>query len=177
MYEILKKLKSSNFWVSMISAVVLILQAVFNVEIKTEYLNQIIMAILGLLVMSGIVSDGSTEEVTVKQNVDVEDFKQNVTNIFTQVASTFQTNLTGFIKQFEVIKENLTGASEALKTGETKEAENLNGIKASGDISNITEDIIEDNYVNLITPNIAPTQKPVVENSTIVENDDNENVL
>ena len=52
--KLLKKLKSSNFWVSMISAIVLILQAVFNVEIKAEYLNQIIMGILGLLVMSGI---------------------------------------------------------------------------------------------------------------------------
>ena len=43
--KFLKRLKSSNFWVSMISAVVLILQAVFDIDIKTEYLNQIIRII------------------------------------------------------------------------------------------------------------------------------------
>lgn len=106
-----KRLRSSNFWVSMLSAVILILQAVFNVEIKTEYLTQIIMAILGLLVMSGIVSDSSNDEVTVKQNVDMDSIKDNVTNILSQVATTFETNLTGVIKQFEVIKDNLNISS------------------------------------------------------------------
>lgn len=106
-----KRLRSSNFWVSMLSAVILILQAVFNVEIKTEYLTQIIMAILGLLVMSGIISDSSNDEVTVKQNVDMDSIKDNVTNILSQVATTFETNLTGVIKQFEVIKDNLNISS------------------------------------------------------------------
>ena len=74
--KFLKKLKSSNFWVSMISAVVLILQAAFNVEIKTEYLTQIIMAILGLLVMSGIVTDTASGEVVVNQKNDTENIKK-----------------------------------------------------------------------------------------------------
>ena len=106
--KFLKKLKSSNFWVSMFSAVVLILQAVFNVEIKTEYLTQIIMAILGLLVMSGIVTDSATDEVTVKQNIDMTNVKESVTNILTQVASTLESNISGIAKQFESIGEKLS---------------------------------------------------------------------
>lgn len=98
--KFLKKLKSSNFWVSMISAVVLILQAVFNVEIKTEYLNQIIMSILGLLVMSGIVTDTANDEVTVKQNVDIDGIKQNVTEIISQATQALENNIAALSKQF-----------------------------------------------------------------------------
>lgn len=98
--KFLKKLKSSNFWVSMISAVVLILQAVFNVEIKTEYLTQIIMSILGLLVMSGIVTDAGSDEVTVKQNVDIDGIKQNVTEMISQATKTLENSVYEITKQF-----------------------------------------------------------------------------
>ncbi len=95
-----KKLKSSNFWVSMISAVVLILQAVFNVEIKTEYLTQIVMSILGLLVMSGIVTDAGSDEVTVKQNVDIDGIKENVTEMIAQATQALENGLSAITKQF-----------------------------------------------------------------------------
>ena len=143
--KFLKKLKSSNFWVSMISAAVLILQAVFNVEIKSEYLNQIIMAILGLLVMSGIVSDGGTEEVTVKQNTDVESVKNEVLNVVAEVASTFQTNLSGLIKQFTVIKENVMGTESAAHTN----------VKAD-------ENVIHDNAK--VVENVSPINARVEDN-------------
>lgn len=65
--KFLKRLKSGNFWISMISAVVLILQSVFDIEIKTEYLNQIILGILGILVMCGIVSESPSEELAIKR--------------------------------------------------------------------------------------------------------------
>jgi len=103
--KILKKLKSSNFWISMISAVVLILQAVFNVEIKTEYLNQIIMSILGLLVMSGIVTDVGSEDSSNngsnKKDVDIEDLKKDITTIITQLTSTFENGVIDIVKQFK----------------------------------------------------------------------------
>ena len=105
--KFLKKLKSSNFWVSMISAVVLILQAVFNVDIKTEYLNQIIMAILGLLVMSGIVTDSNNDEVTVKQNIDTDSVKASITSMLSQVSTTIETTMLGIVEQFELIKNNI----------------------------------------------------------------------
>ena len=97
--KFLKKLKSSNFWISMISAVVLILQAVFNVEIKTEYLSQIIMSILGLLVMSGIVTDVGSDENGNKK--DIEEFKQDVTSMINQVNSKLETDIIAIAKQFK----------------------------------------------------------------------------
>ena len=106
-----KKLKSSNFWVSMISAVVLILQAVFNVEIKAEYLSQIIMAMLGLLVMSGIVTDTPNGEVTIKQDLNVDEIKNKIDNIFTQSTSILQTNLDGIVKIFEAFSQSANQAT------------------------------------------------------------------
>ena len=137
--KFLKRLKSSNFWVSMLSAVILILQAVFNVEIKTEYLTQIIMAILGLLVMSGIITDTPSDEVTVKQNIDIDSIKDSVTNIFTQMTTAIETNLTSVVKQFEDMKintsniqheevktENIVEINPAVETIENKQTEDVN---------------------------------------------------
>ena len=107
-----KKLKSSNFWVSMISAVVLILQAVFNVEIKTEYLSQIIMAILGLLVMSGIVTDSPNGEVTVSEKLDVEAIKKDVVNIVESVTSSFEKGISGIIEGMQSKTVSNDGATE-----------------------------------------------------------------
>ena len=127
--KFLKKLKSSNFWVSMISAVVLILQAVFNVDIKTEYLNQIILGILGLLVMSGIVTDTPNGEVTVSQSIDLDSVKESITNMFTQVSATLQTDITNIVSQFEKVNsiQNATEVKyEEVKTQNVISAENKN---------------------------------------------------
>ena len=150
--KFLKRLKSSNFWVSMISAVVLILQAVFNVEIKTEYLNQIIMAILGLLVMSGIVSDSPSEEVTVKQDINVDGIKENVNNILTQVASSFETNISELVKQFETIGQSLNFSN---LFGQKQEVENTVHDQTTESVNIKTE--------------VAPAVKKI-EDAVIVEN-------
>ena len=102
-----KKFKSSNFWVSMISAVILILQAVFNVDIKTEYLNQIILGILGILVMTGIVTDSASDEVTVKQEFDMDKVKDTVISMFTQISSTLQTDMTKVVSQLTDATQNI----------------------------------------------------------------------
>ena len=133
----LKKLKSSNFWVSMISAVILILQAVFNVDIKTEYLNQIILGILGLLVMSGIVTDTASNEMTVKQSVDIDSVKESLNNMFTQISATLQTDITNMISQFEKVNTTQTATSES--RNETTQTQNkTNDVKNE---INKTEDI------------------------------------
>ena len=130
--KFLKRLKSGNFWISMISAVVLILQAVFNVEIKTEYLNQIILGILGLLVMFGIVSDGSNDEVSVNKTSSNENM-ENVINLITQTTSLLETNILNFFKQIQdsnqdnvgedkdVNKEDSLIVAEQSLTDETKQ--------------------------------------------------------
>ena len=50
------RLKNYNFWISLFSAVLLILQAL-KIEFDIAYINKIFTAVLGLLVVVGIISD------------------------------------------------------------------------------------------------------------------------
>lgn len=147
--KFLKKLKSSNFWVSMISAVVLILQAVFNVDIKTEYLNQIIMAILGILVMTGIVSDSNNDEVTVSQKVDLEGVKETINAMFAQISTTLQADVTNIVSQFQ--KLNTTQSStteiknEVAKVQNTVPVEVKNTVVELQNIETDKQQVVEEN--------------------------------
>jgi len=67
--KFLKKLKSGNFWISLISAGVLIAEGIFDVELKTEYLNQILLGLMGVMTLFGIVSDhGATDTIIETKN-------------------------------------------------------------------------------------------------------------
>ena len=156
--KFLKKLKSSNFWISMISAVVLILQAVFNVEIKTEYLSQIIMSILGLLVMSGIVTDVGSESAE-KKDIDMEGLKNDITTIIGQISSKFETDIIDITKQF----------AESNKTNTNKEdcaeLQTSNTIKNNEVVDSAVTSITE------IPTTIVPIQTQVnIETSTETSN-------
>lgn len=50
------RLTNYNFWISIVSAVLLLLQA-FDFEFDILYVNEILTAVLGLLVVIGIISD------------------------------------------------------------------------------------------------------------------------
>ena len=50
------RLTNYNFWISIISAILLILQA-FKFEFDIAYINEIATAVLGLMVVIGIISD------------------------------------------------------------------------------------------------------------------------
>ena len=78
--KFLKKLKSSNFWVSMISAGILIVEVVFDFEIKAEYLSQIILGLLGILTVFGIVSDHGNTETLISNNTNSTDSSKADTN-------------------------------------------------------------------------------------------------
>lgn len=60
-----KRLTNYNFWISMISAGLLLLQA-FDFEFDILYVNEILTAILGLLVVIGIVVDPTRTVVSEK---------------------------------------------------------------------------------------------------------------
>ena len=51
-----KRLTNYNFWISMFSAVLLILQAL-KIEFDVLYVNEIFTAVLGFLVVVGIIID------------------------------------------------------------------------------------------------------------------------
>ncbi len=63
-----KRLTNYNFWVSIVSAILLILQA-FDINFDIAYINEIATAILGLLVVIGIVSDPTKSNTNVTNNV------------------------------------------------------------------------------------------------------------
>ena len=71
------RLTNYNFWISMFSAVLLILQAL-KIEFDILYVNEIFTAVLGLLVVIGIISDPtrtsvkSAEISTAKQETNVK---------------------------------------------------------------------------------------------------------
>ncbi len=53
------KLKTKGFWVRIVSAVIVILQA-FGLKLDAPAVNEILTAVVGLLVIFGIVSDPSS---------------------------------------------------------------------------------------------------------------------
>lgn len=53
------KIKNKGFWVSLISAVLMILQAA-GLKIDAPYVNEVAASVLGLLVILGIISDPSS---------------------------------------------------------------------------------------------------------------------
>ncbi len=152
-----KKLKSSNFWVSMISAVVLIMQAVFNVEIKTEYLSQIIMAMLGLLVMSGIVTDSASDEVKVSQEFDIDSVKEGLTQIVTNITSAFSDNVNNVIKQFDSIKESF----KSDKTQSTVPNEIIEQKAEQLVVNSVSEQVVEQPAVSEVVEQKLEEVKPV----------------
>lgn len=59
------RLTNYNFWISMVSAILLLFQA-FDFEFDILYVNEILTAILGLLVVVGIISDPTKTMVETK---------------------------------------------------------------------------------------------------------------
>lgn len=73
------RLTNYNFWISIVSAVLLILQA-FEFQFDIAYINEIATAVLGLLVVIGIISDPtkaySKEETLKAQNIETPAVKE-----------------------------------------------------------------------------------------------------
>ena len=155
----LKRLKSGNFWISMISAVVLILQAVFNVEIKTEYLNQIILGILGILVMSGIVSESPSNEISIKPN-DIVNALDKVGDKISQVLSTDSLSKLKSEEQNVDKKGELNLTENSSKSGVENNSEN--------NIENIIKNILKKNINGISQNNCGKSVK--IEGKEDIEN-------
>ena len=66
------RLTNYNFWISIVSAVLLIFQA-FHLEFDIAYINEIVTAVLGLLVVVGIISDPTkVKQAKTEQKTDAE---------------------------------------------------------------------------------------------------------
>lgn len=76
-----KRLTNYNFWISLVSAVLLIFQA-FNIKFDIVYINEIATAVLGLLVVIGIISDPT--KVAVKEPIKQTEAKSEIIEIKTE---------------------------------------------------------------------------------------------
>ena len=111
------RLSNYNFWLSMFSAVLLILQAL-KIEFDVAYVNEIFTAVLGLLVVVGIIIDPTK---SVKSEVKTEQKAEE--------KSTEKAN-----KQEEIVKEQ----AEQLPIEEKSEVDNAHN---ENDIKVILEKI------------------------------------
>ena len=79
------RLTNYNFWISMFSAALLVLQAL-KIEFDIAYVNEIFTAVLGLLVVIGIISDPTrttikSNETKVNYEVENETLKEEKTEL------------------------------------------------------------------------------------------------
>ncbi len=66
------RLTNYNFWVSIFSAIILILQAL-KIDLDFIYVNEIVTAVLGLLVVIGIINDPTKSSKTNEKTQSVSD--------------------------------------------------------------------------------------------------------
>ena len=83
----MKKFRSYSFWVSLTSAILILLQSIakiFGFEIENDLIENFIMSICGVLVVFGIVvAPNKTEkgnEVTEYKDCDIVEDKENIEN-------------------------------------------------------------------------------------------------
>lgn len=126
------RLKNYNFWISIFSAVLLILQAL-KIKFDVAYVNEIFTAVLGLLVVIGIISDPTKTVVKAQEttenkfiekaktenqaNEEIKEIKSN-TQILPTVAKD-ETNNINLQNDFQTIvatiKDELGKAMEEIK--------------------------------------------------------------
>lgn len=74
------RLTNYNFWVSIVSAVILILQAL-KIKFDFVYINEVVTAVLGLLVVIGIINDPTKSSSKPKDNAEqVNNEQKNLEN-------------------------------------------------------------------------------------------------
>ena len=136
------RLTNYNFWISIVSAVLLILQA-FNFEFDIAYISEIATAVLGLLVVIGIISD-PTKSYNPSNSISFE---------------------TG--KNSEVVSENSNDAEEekGAATEKVEEPSNANINKTENVVINTESDF--KTVIDFISKELKRVEHNMLENNTI----------
>ncbi len=133
-----KRLTNYNFWISIVSAVLLILQA-FDINFDIAYINEIVTAVLGLLVVIGIINDPTkTSKDTTSSNQE----NNNSSNTAKSSSANLETEKQD-VSEAENDDETFASLSEANQV--TEDAENTeivmpNENENENNISNSTDD-------------------------------------
>ena len=150
------RLTNYNFWISIVSAVLLILQA-FHINFDIAYINEIATAVLGLLVVIGIIND-PTKSLNATTKKDLEEQKE------------VQTEKVEQIEEKEVVEGTVTEEKQAIPTDVKDEAVNSNNeVNFKAVIEFISSEIKKEfNNLGLTKeqPNLNTTEN-VVENNAV----------
>lgn len=150
------RLTNYNFWISIVSAVLLILQA-FEFHFDIMYINEIATAVLGLLVVIGIINDPtktSKNEKNSAQKTD-ENNQDNLVENENKSTEEIQENLNQII-QLETEKISTTTNQNDSKNLNLTEEEVQNfPIDEQNKIVNINNKNDYENIVEIITNDIA----------------------
>ena len=160
------RLKNYNFWISIFSAVLLILQAL-KIEFDVAYVNEIFTAVLGLLVVVGIIIDPTKTVETSKtktakqktENSKVEenkaetslpiDEKNEVNNLnnendFQVVLNNISVDLANKLKELGEINQQVTQSLKEIQNNKTEvEVINGNALPAAAEMENPYIDLMK----------------------------------
>lgn len=138
------RLTNYNFWISMVSAVLLIFQA-FDLQFDIEYINEIVTAVLGLLVVIGIISDPTKSSTSSSSNSTASNQSTQTGNTaseetkgenveVTEEASASSTNEDAVNENEEIIKD-ISATDENTENLERESLENAQPNETTGEIT------------------------------------------
>ena len=162
------RLTNYNFWISIFSAVLLILQAL-KIEFDIAYVNEIFTAVLGLLVVIGIISDPTrttvkTNEKSVKTETKVEEVKEQIEDKNLQNATLpneqeNETNCFDSKNDFQVILNKISfDLDEKIKELEKIKLETLNNSANQNKVEDKVEVKVEE-----VKPAVAEITNPYID--------------
>ena len=157
------RLTNYNFWISMVSAVLLIFQA-FDLQFDIEYINEIVTAVLGLLVVIGIISDPTKSSTSSSSN-------SSLANQSTQTGNTASEKTKG-----EEVKATKETNAETINEEGVNENEEI--IKDTSETYENTENLARESLDNAqpnenpgeITAETIPTIKETSSSNDLVSN-------
>lgn len=68
----MSRFKNYNFWISMVSAILLVLQNLFDMKVDVAFVNEAMSSVLGILVVIGIINDPTKSKKIVQNDTEVK---------------------------------------------------------------------------------------------------------
>ena len=172
------KLTNYNFWISIVSAVLLILQA-FDINFDIAYINEIVTAVLGLLVVIGIISNpNKTNSTDNSANSTVQETEEkadeNIDTVANEIPADEKENISDEMTEGNMPQTNTDQGDndEQTETADHIDADNLEVIikQISSDLNKKMSELF-----NTYVSNSHSTEN-VIENlpEKVIEEQDND---
>lgn len=185
------RLTNYNFWISLISAILLILQA-FNFEFNIAYVSEIATAVLGLLVVIGIISDPTKvavdataksakkeepKEEKIEKPLNAEEIKEKAEDFVTPNISADENSICSNESDIQIVIDHITkeieNATEKLKAENKEIANEIVEITSKVEKLNTSLDSMQDEKETSATEEVKPEEentKPEIQPNSLVYN-------